>query len=78
VNISDLFDQSRSNDELEEQEREARAYAKALAVVECHFCDDAGYRGHIVCDHVDRRKTYATGMRKVRRALKNPNIGAAT
>jgi len=27
--------------------------ARAMAIVNCPLCDDEGYRGTVVCDHVD-------------------------
>lgn len=26
---------------------------RAMAIVECELCDDDGYRGSAVCDHID-------------------------
>lgn len=40
-----------------------------FAVVDCGLCDDYGYRGLLVCDHVDRTETAKRGMAKVRAAL---------
>lgn len=41
----------------------------AAAIVACTLCDDDGYRGLRVCDHVDYTAAARTGMAKVRAAL---------
>lgn len=41
----------------------------ANAVVECFMCDDDGYRGAQVCDHIDHAPAAARGMAKVRAVL---------
>lgn len=56
------------------EERTAAYLLKIAARADCGLCDDDGYRGLLVCDHVNRFRTHTEGMRKVRRALKNPNI----
>jgi hypothetical protein len=43
--------------------------ARVMAIVNCPLCDDEGYRGGSVCDHIDRTDTYRRGMAKVREAL---------
>jgi hypothetical protein len=43
--------------------------AMAAAVVDCFLCDDDGYRGTVVCDHVDRSEVLARGLAKVRSVL---------
>ena len=42
---------------------------RALAVVECGLCDDDGYRGTVVCDHIDHSGSVRRGMELVRKAL---------
>lgn len=42
---------------------------RALAVAHCELCDDDGYRGCSVCDHVDYRPAARRGMAAVRAAL---------
>lgn len=42
---------------------------RALAVVDCGLCDDDGYRGTVVCDHVDHTGAAQRGMAKVRQIL---------
>lgn len=41
----------------------------ALAIVNCDQCDDDGYRGFRVCDHVDYRETAKRGSALVRAEL---------
>jgi hypothetical protein len=41
----------------------------AQAIVDCELCDDDGYRGNRVCDHVDRSEIAARGSAAVRAAL---------
>lgn len=41
----------------------------ARAVADCGLCDDDGYRGALVCDHIDRTETNRAGIAKVREAL---------
>lgn len=50
--------------------------ARAMAVVACGLCDDDGYRGTVVCDHVDRREVAREGLRKCRRALTKSKLKA--
>lgn len=45
------------------------AQIRAQAVVNCGLCDDEGYHGAQVCDHVDRSETAARGAALVREAL---------
>lgn len=46
-----------------------RHLVEAMAVVNCHLCDDDGYHGSRVCDHVDRTETAKRGTAKVRAAM---------
>jgi hypothetical protein len=41
----------------------------AVAIADCELCDDDGYRGPRVCDHVDHTAAYERGMAKVRAVL---------
>lgn len=50
----------------------AETHRNALRIANCTLCDDDGYRGAIVCDHVDRSDIIARGMAKVRAALTKP------
>lgn len=45
-------------------------HPQTWAIVDCGLCDDEGYRGTVVCDHIDRTEIVARGMTKVRTALK--------
>lgn len=45
------------------------ARLSAQAIVDCELCDDDGYRGPRVCDHVDHTAAYERGMAKVRAVL---------
>lgn len=42
---------------------------RALAVVHCGLCDDDGYRGTVVCDHVDHTGAAQRGMALIRGTL---------
>ena len=46
-----------------------RARTVAWAVVNCTLCDDEGYRGGAVCDHVDRTETNRRGIARCRAIL---------
>lgn len=50
-------------------EREAEATTKAAAITECDLCDDNGYRGVVVCDHVDHAPAAARGRAKIQAEL---------
>lgn len=50
--------------EIIEPEDEATPAEKAMAIVNCGLCDDAGYRGVVVCDHVDRSDVARRGLEK--------------
>lgn len=52
-----------------EAEQQVAHEAKLAAVVLCELCDDDGYRGTHVCDHVDRGQTAAKGSALARAAL---------
>ena len=39
------------------------------AIVACDLCDDEGYRGLTVCDHIDHTAAARRGMEKIRRAM---------
>lgn len=43
--------------------------ARAHAIANCGQCDDDGYRGTVVCDHVDRSETARRGAARCREAL---------
>lgn len=55
--------------EAEYEDAEARYTRKLMRVINCSLCDDDGYRGRTVCDHIDRTKTAREGMKKCRRVL---------
>ena len=40
-----------------------------MAIVNCELCDDAGYRGVVVCDHVNRVEVARRGLEKCWRVL---------
>lgn len=42
---------------------------RARAVVRCQLCDDDGYRGSIVCDHIDHAAQTVNGRAKAREVL---------
>lgn len=56
-------------DEQRKAERDERLDAKAQAVAACRMCDQDGYNGLTVCDHVDRTRTAAQGSALARQAL---------
>ncbi|BBZ09884.1 hypothetical protein MBRA_00790 [Mycobacterium branderi] len=54
----------------EEASRRAQlAVDRQLAITDCDLCDDNGYRGAHVCDHIDRTETTKAGIAAVRAAL---------
>lgn len=55
--------------DLDVPDREWAAQQRALAIVNCDLCDDDGYRGTRVCDHVDRSVVARRGLEKCRRVL---------
>lgn len=77
--MADSRDPHRAEREAEKQQRYRDAmvdldtgnttHLTTDAVVACPLCDDRGYRGHLICDHIDRTQTNATGIAKVRDAL---------
>ena len=40
-------------------------------VADCHLCDDNGYRGRLVCDHIDHQAAAKRGIELVRAALED-------
>lgn len=44
------------------------------AIVECELCDDDGYRGLAVCDHIDHTEAAKRGIAKVRAALAHKQL----
>lgn len=55
-----------------ESKQQAAYEAKLAAIVVCEICDDDGYDGTRVCDHVDRSATAKAGLARARAALENP------
>lgn len=55
--------------EIIEPEPEATPAEKAMAIVNCGLCDDNGYRGVVVCDHVNRVEVARRGLEKCWRVL---------
>ena len=45
------------------------AELRTQAIVDCELCDDDGYRGGTVCDHIDHTVAARRGMELVRQAL---------
>lgn len=66
-------DRDRANREQQRAQREAEQQAaheaKIAAIALCGLCDDEGYRGGRVCDHVDRLAIAKAGAAKARAAL---------
>lgn len=54
---------------LDVPDHEWDAHTRALAVVNCELCDDDGYRGCVICDHVDYRPAAKRGMALIREVL---------
>ena len=54
---------------LDVPDREWAAQQRAMAIANCPMCDDDGYRGVQVCDHIDHAETARRGMEKVRAVL---------
>jgi hypothetical protein len=50
--------------------QQAKAMMRDAGISRCRLCDDDGYtKNGCVCDHVDRRETYARGRYLVRNAM---------
>ena len=47
----------------------AHAIAAARAIIDCDLCNDDGYRGSTVCDHIDHAQAAKRGMAMVRAAM---------
>lgn len=47
----------------------------AQAIVACTLCDDDGYRGLLVCDHVDHTAAAERGMARIREVLAKDRVG---
>lgn len=39
---------------------------RAEAIRACNLCNDNGYRGGVVCDHIDRQEAARRGMAMIR------------
>lgn len=50
---------------------------RTRAITECDLCNEDGYRGSIVCDHIDRTETARNGAAQVRAALRRTKIKVA-
>ncbi|MDO3261411.1 hypothetical protein [Mycobacteroides abscessus] len=55
-----------------EAEQQVAYEAKLAAIALCELCDDDGYRGTHVCDHIDRTSIARDGAKRARAALENP------
>ncbi len=51
--------------------------AKRQAIAACRLCDQDGYNGLSVCDHVDHSATARAGLARARAALENPPAAEA-
>lgn len=55
------------------EDRKAILYAKAIAaaraIQDCELCNDDGYRGSMICDHIDHAQAAKRGMAMVRAAM---------
>lgn len=67
--LADAERQTAAIDEQRKAERDERLTAKAQAIAACRMCDQDGYNGLAVCDHVDRTLTAAQGAARARQAL---------
>lgn len=47
----------------------AESHRNSIRIANCDLCDDDGYAGLRVCDHVDHTAAAARGMEKVRAVL---------
>ena len=50
-------------------DRAATLALKAAAITNCGLCDGDGYRGSLVCDHIDYRPIAERGIAAVRAAM---------
>lgn len=48
---------------------QAEKRRKEFRIANCGLCDDDGYRGPVVCDHVDRAETTQRGLAKCHEVL---------
>lgn len=55
------------------EDRRAILYAKAIAaaraIQDCTLCNDDGYRGSMICDHIDHAEAAKRGMALVRATM---------
>lgn len=49
--------------------------SRAQAIVACGLCDDDGYRGLLVCNHVDHTAAAERGMARIRQVLAKDRVG---
>jgi predicted ArsR family transcriptional regulator len=50
-------------------EHDCPPHLTAAARANCELCDNEGYRGTQVCDHIDRTETHAHGIAACRAVL---------
>ena len=48
---------------------QAETRRNTLRIANCALCDEQGYRGATICDHIDHRPAYRRGMDLVREVL---------
>lgn len=46
-----------------------RRLAAEMAITRCDLCDDDGYRGPTVCDHIDHTEAAKRGMAMIRATM---------
>ena len=57
------------DDAMAARDHDRTAHLTAAAIANCTLCDDQGYRGRAVCDHIDRSDIARRGLEACRAAL---------
>lgn len=58
-----------SRDEIARRARQARERARLDGIAACALCNDDGYIGAMVCDHVDHAEAAKRGMAMIRATM---------
>lgn len=67
--IAAIFPDDATSEYEQTPSRQAEAITQIAAIDRCELCDEHGYRGSMVCDHIDHQAARLRGMAMIRPVL---------